>query len=93
MLADETVALASMVAHWADTNGDDEFHILWLFDDKVELSTYYLDDDIRDELQLADAIAEDHNPLTQEEVRAWQSVAANADYVGVFEYVDMCDDD
>ena len=91
MLADETVALAEMVAYWADMDVNDEFHILWLFDDKAGLSTYCLNDDIRDELQIACAIADDHNPLTQEEVRAWQSVAAHADYLGIFEYVDLCD--
>jgi hypothetical protein len=92
MLASDTIALDTEVAHWADMDADDEFHVLWLFDDGAELSTHYLDDDIRDELQMAAAIAEDHDPLTQEEVRAWQSIAAQADYVGVFEYVDLCDE-
>ncbi|WP_143266391.1 hypothetical protein [Paraburkholderia caledonica] len=91
MLADETVALATIVAHWADMDEDDEYHILWLFDDCAELSTYCLNDDIRDELQIVSAIAEAHNPLTREEVLAWQSVAARADYLGIFEYVDLCD--
>ncbi|WCM24166.1 hypothetical protein NDK50_25375 [Paraburkholderia bryophila] len=92
MLADETVALATMVAHWADMGVNDEFHILWLFNDKAGLSTYCLNDDIRDELQIACAIADDHNPLTQEEIRAWQGIAARADYLGIFEYVDLCNE-
>jgi hypothetical protein len=93
MLADETVALATMVTHWADMDEDDEFHILWLFDDEAQLSTHYVDEDIRHELQIANAIAEDHDPLTHEEVLAWQNVAANANHIGIFEYVDFCDED
>ncbi|SDJ36668.1 hypothetical protein SAMN04487926_14540 [Paraburkholderia steynii] len=93
MLADETVALATMVAHWADMDVDDEFHILWLFDDEAHLSTHYIDDDIRHELQIANAIAEDHNPLTHEEIRAWQNTAATANYIGIFDFVDLCDED
>jgi hypothetical protein len=92
MLADETVALTAMAPHWADVSTDDEFHILWLFDDKANLSTHEVNEDFYDELRIADAIAEDHNPLTPEEVRAWQGIAAQATYVGIFDYVDLCCD-
>lgn len=91
MLADETVALTSMAPHWADMALNDEFHILWLFDDEVLLSTHEVSEDFYDDLQIADAIAEDHNPLTEEEIQAWQRVATQATYVGIFDCLDLGD--
>ncbi|MBB5460243.1 hypothetical protein [Paraburkholderia sp. Cpub6] len=90
MLADKTVALASMAPHWADMSRNDEFHIIWLFDDDALLSSHEVNDDFYDELKIANAIANDHNPLTEEEVQAWQRVATQATYVGIFDYVDFC---
>lgn len=90
MLADATVALNGEIPHWAED--DDEFHVLWLFDDEAHLTSHNMDDDLRDEMRLADAIAEDHDPLTPEEKQAWRNIAANADYVGVFDYIDFCAD-
>ncbi|WP_156516801.1 hypothetical protein [Paraburkholderia caribensis] len=91
MLADDTVALTSIAPHWADTGYDDEFHILWLFDDEALLSSHHINDDLSDELQVANAIAEDHDPLTQEEVQAWQARAAEADYIGIFDCISLCE--
>lgn len=51
------------------------------FDDEALLSTHEVNEDFYDELRMADAIAEDHNPLTEEEIRAWQRVATQATYV------------
>jgi hypothetical protein len=38
---------------------------------------------------VASGIEDDHKPLTQEEVKAWQKVAADASHIGVFEVVDL----
>ncbi|WP_176082038.1 hypothetical protein [Paraburkholderia tropica] len=90
LLADESVALTSNAPHWADMTRNDEFHLLWLFDDEALLSTHVLSADFYDDLSMADAIAEDHNPLTAEEVQAWQRVAAQASLIEIFDYVDFC---
>lgn len=92
LLADKSVALTSNAPHWAGMYSNDDFHILWLFDDEALLSTHELSEDFYDGLRMANAIAEDHNPLTAEEVQAWQRVAAQASYIGIFDYVDLCDD-
>ena len=92
MLADETVALTAMAPHWADVSANDVFNILWLFDDSALLSTHEVNEDFYDELKISTAIAEAHKPLTEEEVQAWQRVATQATYVGIFDYVDLCGD-
>jgi hypothetical protein len=91
LLADETVALTSMAPHWADMSVNDEFRILWLFDDEALLSTHEVNEDFYDELRMAHVIAEDHNPLTEEEIQAWQRVATQATYVGIFDCFDLGD--
>ncbi|WP_109479694.1 hypothetical protein [Paraburkholderia sp. C35] len=92
MLADDTVALTSSAPHWADVGHEDDFHILWLFDNEALLSSYEINDDVLDELQIASAIAEDHKPLTSEESHAWQRLAAQAEFVGIFECINLAND-
>lgn len=89
MLADGAVALTCMAPHWAGVSLYDTLNVLWIFDDKSVVSQYYFSDDLNESLMVASGIEDDHKPLTQEEVKAWQKVAADASHIGVFEVVDL----
>lgn len=89
MLAGGTVALTHMAPHWAGVSLHDTLNVLWIFDDKSVVSQYYFSDDLNERMMVASGIEEDHKPLTQEEVKAWQKVAAEASHIGVFEVVDL----
>lgn len=89
MLAGGTVALTHMAPHWAGVSLYDTLNVLWIFDDKSVVSQYYFSDDLNERMMVASGIEDDHKPLTQEEVKAWQKVAADARHIGVFEVVDL----
>jgi hypothetical protein len=89
MLAGGTVALTHMAPHWADVSLYDTLNVLWIFDDESVVSQYYFSDDLNESMMVTNGIEDDHKPLTQEEVKAWQKVAAEASHIGVFEVVDL----
>lgn len=89
MLAGGTVALTHMAPHLAGVSLHDTLNVLWIFDDKSVVSQYYFSDDLNESLMVTSGIEDDHNPLTREEVKAWQKVAAEASHIGVFEVVDL----
>lgn len=89
MLAGGTVALTHMAPHWADVSLHDTLNVLWILDDESVVSQYYFSDDLNESMMVTNGIEDDHNPLTQEEVKAWQKVAAEASHIGVFEVVDL----
>ncbi|WP_144141185.1 hypothetical protein [Paraburkholderia sp. BCC1884] len=89
MLAGGAVALTHMAPHWADVSLYDTLDVLWIFDDESVVSQYYFSDDLNESMMVTNGIEDDHNPLTQEEVKAWQKVAAEASHIGVFEVVDL----
>ena len=89
MLANGTVALTHMAPHWAGVSLYDTLNVLWIFDDQSVVSQYYISDDLNESMMVTSGIEDDHKPLTQEEVKAWQQVAADASHIGVFEVVDL----
>jgi hypothetical protein len=89
MLAYGQVALTHMAPHWAGVSLNDNLNVLWLFDDESVVSQYYISDDLHENMTKTNAIEEDHNPLTQEEVQAWQKVAAEASHNGFFEVIGL----
>lgn len=91
MLAAGDVALTHMAPHWADASLGDNLNVLWLFDDEPVVSQYRICDDLIEQMTETNAIEEDHHPLTQEEVQAWQRVAAEATHIGFFEVLDLTD--
>jgi hypothetical protein len=93
MLANGQVALTHTAPHCARASLNDNLNVLWFFDDEPVVSQYYISDDLHEDMTGKNAIAEDHDPLTQEEVRAWQKVAAEASHVGFFEVIDLNDSD
>jgi hypothetical protein len=92
MFADGKVALNTMALHWAGACPGESFRLLWLFDDEARVTSHFYSDDVNDAMCIAQAIADDHEPLTAEERRAWQSVAAQAKYIGFFENIDLRDE-
>ncbi|QBR03612.1 hypothetical protein [Paraburkholderia pallida] len=89
MLGGGQVALTHMAPHRANASLYDNLNVLWLFDDEPSVSQYYISEDLLEGMTQKNAIEEDHNPLTQEEVRAWQKVAAEASHLGFFEVADL----
>jgi hypothetical protein len=89
MLAGGTVALTHMAPHWAGVSLHDTLNVLWIFDDESVVSQYYFSEDLNESMMVTNGIEDDHKPLTQEEVKAWQKVAAEASHIGVFEVVDL----
>ncbi|WP_207005058.1 hypothetical protein [Trinickia mobilis] len=89
MLAKGNVALSSTVVIRSRALMEGRLLVLWLFDDTVALCQYDLRDDVVDEIVIAGRCAELHVHLTQEETAAWQKVAREAKYVGVFDFFDL----
>lgn len=91
MLGGGQVALTHMAPHWARASLGDNLNVLWLFDNAPVVSQYYISEDLFESMTKNDAIEEDHNPLTQEEIEAWKRIAAEAKHIGLFEVIDLTD--
>lgn len=61
MLARGSVALYANIVFNSGATHYDRLYVLWIFDDKLSLSRYRVDDELAEDLWLMSKIAENHN--------------------------------
>lgn len=89
LLAKDSVALDVNAIPCCIRDSADWLLVLWLFEDDIALSAYQLDDDLMEDIWVASQCADEHVHLTHEETFAWQKVAQEEEYIGVFDVFDV----
>lgn len=92
MLADDEVALNLLAVHYSNVCLHEELQVLWLFDDKAVLSTYYISPEAHETMYAAEAVQYVAKHNLAELSCAGEPSGRPGSFIAIFHLVDLTEE-